>query len=117
MDQPDHEQEPQMNAFNSDEDSVRPKLTKQLREAGADLSNIITPDFSRDTDGILRRLKFGSSEMEEFIQRYMPALCVFDPLQGFVPPNINMGSRNAMRDCMAPLITLGEITGTSFLVV
>ena len=81
------------------------------------MANIITPDFASDTSGRLRKLKFGSAEMEQFVRYYHPALCVFDPLQGFVPPDINMGSRNAMRDCMAPLITLGEETGTTFLVV
>ena len=55
--------------------------------------------------------------MERFIKHFKPALCVFDPVQGFVPPDINMGSRNAMRDCMAPLISLGEEYGTTFIVV
>ena len=117
LDPPDYEREPQKVAFLTTEDSVRKKLKKRLREAGADMSNIITPDYARDTDGLLRRLKFGSAEMEQFIRWAKPALCVFDPLQGFIPPEINMGSRNAMRDCMAPLVSLGEETGTTFLVV
>ena len=117
LDPPDYERSAQAVAFLTTEDSVRKKLKKRLREAGANMPNIITPDFARDTDGLLRRLKFGSAEMEQFVRWYKPALCVFDPLQGFVPPDINMGSRNAMRDCMAPLISLGEETGTTFLVV
>ncbi len=55
--------------------------------------------------------------MKQFISSFRLVLCVFDPVQGFVPPDINMGSRNAMRDCMAPLISLGEEYGTTFLVV
>lgn len=117
LDPPGFHREPQLVVFLTTEDSVRKKLKKRLREAGALMSNIITPDFARDKEGLLRKLKFGSPQMEDFVRYYKPALCVFDPLQGFVPPEINMGSRNAMRDCMAPLISLGEETGTTFLVV
>ena len=104
-------------AFLTTEDSVRKKLKQKLRLAGANEKNILTPDFLADKAGLLRNLKFGSSDMAKFIRHFKPALCVFDPVQGFVPPDINMGSRNAMRDCMAPLITLGEECGTTFLVV
>lgn len=109
--------EPLRVAFLTTEDSVRKKLKRKLREAGANMANIITPDFASDTSGQLRKLKFGSQALELFIRFYRPALCVFDPLQGFIPPDVNMGSRNAMRDCMAPLITLGEETGTTFLII
>jgi RecA-family ATPase len=117
LDPEDYTREPKTVAFLTTEDSVRKKLRKKLRLAGANASNIITPDFAADKDGMLRDLKFGSSSMEKFIRAFRPALCVFDPVQGFVPPDINMGSRNAMRDCMAPLISLGEECGTTFLVV
>lgn len=112
-----YKRKPQRVAFLTTEDSVRKKLRKKLRVIGANAANIITPDFAADKDGILRNLKFGSRDMEEFIRAFRPALCVLDPVQGFIPPDVNMGSRNAMRDCMAPLITLGEETGTTFLVV
>ena len=111
------EREPQLCAFLTSEDSVRKKLRRKLREAGANADNIITPDFSGDAEGKLRKLKFGNAEMAEFIRYYRPSFCVFDPLQGFVPPEVNMGSRNAMRDCLAPLIALGEEVGTSFLII
>lgn len=117
LDPPGHQRQPRKVAFLTTEDSVRKKLKKKLRLAGANMGNIITPDFLADKEGVLRGLKFGSNEMERFVRYFKPALCVFDPVQGFVPPDINMGSRNAMRDCMAPLISLGEETGTTFLVV
>lgn len=117
LDPPDHTRVAQKVAFLTTEDSVRKKLKKKLRLAGANMSNVITPDFLADKDGVLRGLKFGTNEMERFIKHFRPSLCVFDPVQGFVPPDINMGSRNAMRDCMAPLISLGEETGTTFIVV
>lgn len=117
LDPPGYQREPQVVAFLTTEDSVRQKLKKKLRLAGANMENIITPDFAEDRDGALRGLKFGSGEMERFIRYFRPSLCVFDPVQGFIPPEVNMGSRNAMRDCMAPLVSLGEETGTTFLVI
>lgn len=99
------------------EDSISQKLKKKLRLMGANMSNIIAPDPSADETGMITKLKFGSPELEQAIRAYKPALCVFDPIQGYVPPDINMGSRNAMRDCMARLTALGEEIGCTFLVI
>ena len=55
--------------------------------------------------------------MERVLRSVRPALCIFDPVQGFTPPKLNMGSRNEMRDCMAPLLSIGEEIGTASLVV
>lgn len=117
LDPPDFEREPVPVAFLTTEDSVRKKLRRKLRLAGADMKNIITPDFLADQEGLLRDFKFGTEKMALFVRRFRPKLVIFDPVQGFVPPEINMGSRNAMRDCMAPLISLGEECGTTFLVI
>lgn len=117
LDPPDYHREPAMVSFLTTEDSVKKKLAKKLRLAGANMKNIITPDYSADTEGLLRGLKFGSSEMQMYIRATQYALYVFDPVQGFLPPELNMGSRNAMRDCLAPLISLGEETGATFLIV
>ena len=117
LDPPAIRRDPGLVAFLTTEDSVRKKLKRKLRLAGANEGNIITPDFQGDKDGSLRKLKFGTDEMAQFIRHFKPKFCIFDPIQGFVPPEINMGNRNAMRDCMAPLVSLGEEVGTSFLVV
>ena len=117
LDPPGFSCNPQKIAFLSTEDSVKKKLKRKLREAGANMGNIIVPDFSEDKDGKLRNFKFGKPEMSLFVREFKPDLCIFDPLQGFIPPEINMGSRNAMRDCMAPLVSIGEETGTSFIIV
>ncbi len=117
LDPPGTERNPARVAFLTTEDSVRKKLKRKLRLCGANENNIITPDFLADKENLLKGLKFGSDEMRRFISYYKPVLCVFDPVQGFVPPGINMGSRNAMRDCLAPLISLGEEYGCSFLII
>lgn len=117
LDPEGYKRDPMKVAFCTTEDSVRKKLLKKLREAGANMQNIIAMDMAADKDGSLRNFKFGSPEMERFVKYFKPAACAFDPVQGFVPADINMGSRNAMRDCMAPLISLGEDTGTTFIVI
>lgn len=117
LDPPGHARTAHRVAFLTTEDSVRKKLKKKLRLAGANEENIVTPDFAGDKSGTLRNLKFGSPEMERFVRCFRPTLCVFDPIQGFIPPLVNMGSRNGMRDCLAPLVTLGEETGTTFLII
>ena len=55
-------------AFCTTEDSVRKKLAKKLREAGADMNNIIAMDMAADKTGLLRSFKFGTSEMEAVLQ-------------------------------------------------
>lgn len=117
LDPPDYIRQPMKVTFLTTEDSVRKKLRKKLRLAGANMQNIITPDFVGDRSGLLHKLKFGSPEMETVMRHFRPVLIVFDPVQGFVPPKINMGSRNEMRDCMAPLVSIGEdIESTSLIV-
>ena len=103
--------------FLTTEDSISKKLRKKLRKLGANLDNIFAPDPSLDVNGELRNLKFGSPALSGIIKKLKPALCILDPVQGYVPADINMGSRNAMRDCLAPLAALGEETGCTFLVV
>ena len=117
LDPPEATREPMRITFLTTEDSVRKKLRKKLRLAGANMKNIITPDFAEDRDGLLRKVKFGSPEMDKVLRNLHPVLCIFDPVQGFTPPNVNMGSRNEMRDCMAPLIAIGEDINTTALIV
>ena len=117
LDPPGYNREPMKIMFLTTEDSVRKKLRKKLRLAGANMKNIITQDFVGDRSGMLHKLKFGSEELERVLRHFRPALCVFDPIQGFTPPHVNMGSRNEMRDCTAQLITIGEDINTTALIV
>ena len=103
--------------FLSSEDSVSVVLKKRLAAAGAFQERIITPDFSNDPEDFLRKVKFGTKELEQVVSEIAPDLCIFDPIQGFVPQGCMMGDRAAMRDCMAPLVALGEKFGTTFLIV
>lgn len=98
----------------SAEDSTEYVLKERLKANGANLKNILTlqPEDDRFKD-----IKFNSPVLEKIVSGYMPTLVVFDPLQQFIPPDIHMGERNAMRQCLAPLMVLGKKYGTTFLIV
>lgn len=117
LDPEGYTREPQKVLFMTSEDSVSAKLKQKLRLAGAAKENVFALDFKSDKEHLLSDAKFGTAAMDEIIRYYKPSLCVFDPVQGFTPPNVNMVSRNAMRDCLAPLITLGEDMGVTSLIV
>jgi archaellum biogenesis ATPase FlaH/DNA-binding transcriptional ArsR family regulator len=100
--------------FFSSEDSVPKVLKKRLRNAGADENRIKFIDMA---DAYFSKIKFNSVELEEIIEEERPSLVVFDPLQSFIPADVQMGSRNAMRQTIAPLVVMGEKYGTTFLIV
>lgn len=106
--------EPENVMFFSAEDSFEYTLKRRLRKNGANLKNIYSIDIA---DERFQDIKFNSPFLEQLLAKYRPALCVFDPIQAFVPPDIRMGDRNAMRSCLAPLIGYGEKYGTTFLIV
>ena len=98
----------------SSEDSLEYTLRRRLRKNGANLDNIISIPISDDR---FEDVKFNSQFLEDLLDAHRPVLCIFDPIQAFVPPDIRMGDRNAMRNCLSPLIGFGERYGTTFLIV
>ena len=100
--------------FFSSEDSVEYTLKGRLRKSGAKLENVLSMDLS---DERFPEIKFDAPLLEELIKEYKPELVIFDPLQSYVPPDIQMGQRNAMRACLNPLIGLGEKYGTTFIII
>ena len=108
------EHEPQKVIFFSSEDSLEYTLKARLRKAGANLENIYSVSLK---DERFAQIKFDSPLLREMVEQVRPALVVFDPIQAFIPPDIQMGQRNAMRNCLNPLIGLGEEYGTTFLIV
>ncbi|MBO5197595.1 MAG: AAA family ATPase [Lachnospiraceae bacterium] len=110
----DEQQEPKKVLFFSSEDSAEYTLRGKLRRSGAKLENVLSMSLS---DERFAELKFDSALLEQLIAEHRPALVVFDPLQSFIPPEVQMGQRNAMRSCLNPLIGLGEKYGVTFLIV
>lgn len=105
---------PQKVLFFSSEDSAEYTLKGRLRRAGANMENISFLDLKDDR---FQDIKFNAPSLEELVREYRPALVVFDPLQSFIPPEVQMGQRNAMRACLNPLIGLGEKYGATFLII
>ena len=106
--------EPRKVLFFSSEDSIEHTLRARLRKAGANLSNILSVGLQ---DESFNDIKFDSQILENLIRQTKPALVIFDPIQSFIPPNMQMGQRNAMRNCLNPLIGLGEKYGCTFLII
>lgn len=98
----------------SAEDTAEYTLKRKLRLYDADFQNIRTIPISDDR---FLNLKFNSDFVRQLIAAGKPALCIFDPIEAFVPPDIHMGDRNAMRQCLAPLIGYGEEYGTTFIII
>ena len=98
----------------SSEDSSTYVLKRRLRQNGAAMERILTVDMADSSFGTL---KFNSPQLRKILEEERPALCIFDPLQAFVPDGVNMGYRNEMRNQLAPLISYGEQYDTTFLVI
>lgn len=101
--------------FFSSEDSVAKTLRRRLRKAQADIDKVL---FLSPEDGeIFDQVKFDSPMLKAIIEQYKPALVVFDPLQSFLPPKLQMASRNEMRQCMTHLVSICHSVGSTVLVV
>ncbi len=98
----------------SSEDSTEYVLRRRLRLNGANLENIGYVDIK---DEAFTDILFDSETLEKLIDDFRPELLIFDPVQSFVPANIHMGDRNAMRQCLSPLIGYGERYNVTSLIV
>lgn len=72
-------------------------LKARLRKAGANFNNIFSVDLKNER---FSEIKFNSELLKSLIEDVKPTLVVFDPLQAFVPVDMQMGQRNAMRACL-----------------
>lgn len=98
----------------SAEDSWNYVLKQRLVNNGADMDRIfyMGPEDERFTD-----LNFNGDLLKGIIQTNRPDLVVYDPVQAFVPANLRMGDRNAMRKCFSPLIGFGEMYKTTSIII
>ena len=98
----------------SAEDSWTYVLRARLEANNADLDRVsfISPEDERFVD-----LNFDGDLLKSIIETNRPGVIVFDPLQAFVPANLRMGDRNAMRKCFSPLIGYGEKYGLTSIII
>lgn len=106
--------EPQDVVVFSAEDSWNYVLKQRLLNNGADMSRILYmgPEDERFTD-----LNFNGDLLKGIIETNKPDTVIYDPVQAFVPANLRMGDRNAMRKCFSPLIGFGETYKTTSIVI
>ena len=106
--------EPKKVMFFSSEDPVAEVLKPKILKHGGIMENIYFMDL---TDDRFQELQFGSELLESFIEQYTPEVVVFDPIQSFIPSDVQMGSRNQMRQCFNPLVGLcNKYSVTIFLI-
>ncbi|MCI9093141.1 MAG: AAA family ATPase [Coprobacillus sp.] len=106
--------EPQKVMFFSSEDDMNTTLKKRLRLNGANMDNIITVPME---DERFQNIKYNSDFLRNIVYEHKPTLLVFDPLQGFLPNNVNMGYRNQMRNTLNPLLAYGADIGVTTLII
>ena len=100
-----------------DSDSLSEKADTPAETLSAKQDTLPKERWGASSSTALLELRLGSPELSDFIHSYRPALCVLDPIQGFLPHGVNMAARNEIRECLAPLMALGEQVGTAFLLV
>lgn len=106
--------EPQNVVVFSAEDSWNYVLKQRLINNGADMSKIL---YMGPEDDRFIKLNFNGDLLKGIIETNKPGTVIFDPVQAFVPANLKMGDRNAMRKCFSPLIGFGETYKTTSIVI
>ena len=96
----------------SAEDSSSKRLRSMLEKYGATTEKIITIDLDH-----LSGLSYSSPELEKIIRENRPEICVFDPIQAFMPHGASMSSRQQIREALDNLVRFGAVYGTAFLLV
>ena len=100
--------------FLSGEDDFSMVLIRRLRNSGADLERIYTVPIGADG---FNDIKLGSGTLESIIAKSKAQLVILDPLQQFLPFNVDMSRRNEMRQCLSSLIGYGKKYKSTFLIV
>ena len=98
----------------SAEDSTKTVLKNRLINNKANLQHIHCIDLD---DPLFPKIRFDSDLFAELITAYKPALCIFDPIQSFLPSHTDMIARADMQKALSYLQTLCSRTNTAFMLV
>lgn len=98
----------------SAEDSWSYVLKQRLINNGADMDRIL---YMGPEDERFVSLNFNSDLLKGIVETNKPDLMIYDPVQAFVPENLRMGDRNAMRKCFSPLIGFGKTHKTTSIII
>lgn len=90
------------------EDDPGKVLKARYIAAGADVSKVfvLSSDEYFDRAGTILTLK--DAALAEYAAKHDPALLVIDPLQSFLPADVEMSSRNQMRSALMPLRSISK---------
>lgn len=108
------ERDPVKVMYITTEDDIERVVKPKLRKNHANQKNIITMS---PLDKRFEKVIIGTQFFEKLIRRHKPALCLIDPLQSFIDPKVRMAERNAMRQTLGHLLTLGMECGTAFIIL
>lgn len=85
------------------EDDPGKVLKARYIAAGADVSKVFVLSSDEYFDRAGKILTIKDAELAEYAAKFDPALLIIDPLQSFLPADVEMGSRNQMRSAIVPL--------------
>ena len=85
------------------EDDPGKVLKARYMAAGADVSKVFVLSSDEYFDRAGKILTLKDAELAEYAAKFDPALLIIDPLQSFLPADVEMGSRNQMRSAIVPL--------------
>ena len=99
------------------EDDPSKVLKARLTAAGADMSRVmvVTSDayFARTGSPLC----IPDTSFAKYVGKAAPALVIIDPLQSFLPADVEMASRNQMRGALLPLRAIAAKQGCAVLIV
>ncbi len=93
------------------EDDFSDTIIKRLRIAGADIGRVFNINESKVP------LTFNDPRIPEAIKEWKIDVAVFDPVMSYVGKDTQLNMGNSVRATMNPIITMGQETGCSFIVV
>lgn len=85
------------------EDDPGKVLKARYIAAGADVSKVFVLSSDEYFDRAGKILTIKDAALAEYAAKFDPALLIIDPLQSFLPADVEMGSRNQMRSAIVPL--------------
>ena len=99
------------------EDDPGKVLKARLLAAGADMNRVLcltADDYFRRTG---QPLTLKDEALAKFAAKAGPLLLIVDPLQSFLPADVEMASRNQMRGALLPLRAIAAKQGCAVLIV
>lgn len=105
-----HEHEPANVIYMTSEDGLSDTIKPRLTMLGANHDNVyIIEGQQRDGDENIEPVSMQDLDvLRKAMEKIRPALLVFDPLQGYLGPNVDMNQANKTRPVLTGILRLAE---------